>query len=265
MKKNLKLLISSLMLALIFTSPQALQSTELEPADEPAFKVCPKEITAMILHHAAIDECLNNRSPVNILLVCKEWRELIEEESIGGKTVKELCQEAWYGVPGHEEIYDRFLKGVLIYRPQEGSDEGIITMRISELLNPLEGTFDLSQCGEVGKCLSISTGYRKRKNAENGNKVEIWLAPRFLIEKKLKTTASHFQDIYEKWNDSAPVGIFLTWGKWNDLNDHDYLLTENFDQLSYTNLYEKSRNMKNEELWSWIGASMQYMHVHFEN
>lgn len=70
------------MIALIFASFQAIQGTELEPADESAFKVCPKEITAIILHRAAIDECLNNRSPINILLVCREWRKLIEEESI---------------------------------------------------------------------------------------------------------------------------------------------------------------------------------------
>ena len=142
---------------------------------------------------------------------------------------------------------------------------GLITMRISELLNPLESTFDLSECGNVGKYLSISTGYRKRKKAENENKIEIWIAPRFLIEKKLQTTASHFQDIYGKWNDSTPVGIFWTWGKWNNLTDYDYLVTENFDQLSNNNLYEKSRNTNNEELWSWIGASMSHMHIHFMN
>jgi hypothetical protein len=117
MKKTLKHLISSLMIVLIFASFQVIQGMELEPADESAFKVCPKEIKAMILHRAAIDECSNNRSPVNILLVCREWRKVIEEESITGKTIKKLCQEAWYGIPGHEEIYERFLKGVLIYRP----------------------------------------------------------------------------------------------------------------------------------------------------
>jgi hypothetical protein len=142
---------------------------------------------------------------------------------------------------------------------------GMITMRISDLENPLENTFDLSQCGDAGKYLSISTGYRKRKNEENANKVEIWFAPRFLIEKKLTTTEHHFQDIYEKWNDSVQVGIFWTWGKWDSLTVSDYLITENFDQVSNSNLYEKSRNTTNEELWSWIGASMNHMHVHFVN
>ncbi|WP_032113621.1 hypothetical protein [Candidatus Paracaedibacter symbiosus] len=201
MKKNLKVLISSLIIALTFASPQAIHGMEDfskrggqgvkrpfahrvssvsditedleqkkrrgEEIRENPFNGCPKEITAMVLHLAAIDECLNNRSPVNILLVCREWQKLIEEEFIAGKTVKKICQEAWYGVPGHEEIYERFLKGVLVYRPQKGSEVGMITMRISELGNPLEGTFDLSQCGNVGKYLSISTGYRKGKKQEN--------------------------------------------------------------------------------------------------
>ncbi|HTF29797.1 MAG TPA: hypothetical protein VK625_13180, partial [Flavitalea sp.] len=84
------------------SSPQTIQSMKREPTDASEFEGCPKEIKVMILHRATIGECLNNRSPVNILLVCREWRKLIEEGSIDGKTVKKLCQEAWYGVPGHE-------------------------------------------------------------------------------------------------------------------------------------------------------------------
>ena len=93
---------------------------------------------------------------------------------------------------GYEEVYERFLKGKLIYKPQEGSDVGRIDLPIAALANPLEGTFDLSKCGDAGNYFSISTGYRKQKIAKNESKVEIWFAPRFLIEKELKTTASHF-------------------------------------------------------------------------
>ena len=82
---------------------------------------------------------------------------------------------------GYEKIYERFRNGVLIYRPKKGSDEGMIKLRIADLENPLDGTFDLSRCGHVMKYLSISTGYRKRKKVENASKVEIWFAPRFLI------------------------------------------------------------------------------------
>jgi hypothetical protein len=217
---------------------------------ENPFERCPKEITAMILHRAAIDECLNNRSPVNILLVCKEWRTLIEEEFIDGKTVKQLCREAWYGVPEHEEIYERFLKGVLIYRPQKGSDVGMITLRISALVNPLDGTFDLSQCGDVGQYLTISTGYRKGKKAENANKLEIWLTPRFLVEKKIQGSAQHFQKLFHQillpqiliqsqWPEKAPVGIFWTWGGWDNMRWYDHVTRNTIDELANDNLYKK--------------------------
>jgi serine/threonine protein kinase len=124
---------------------------------------------------------------------------------------------------GHEDVYERFLKGRLIYKPNKENDEGKIELRIADLGNPLEGEFDLSGCGDTGKYLSINTGYRKGKRPENANKTEIWFAPRFLIEKNLSGSASHFKDIMGSWDAStAPVGTFFTWGGWDDLNDYDY-------------------------------------------
>ena len=109
---------------------------------------------------------------------------------------------------GHEEIYDRFLNGKLIYKPDPDSDEGKVELRIADLADPLEGTFDLSQCGDTSKYLSIYTGYRKEKRMENAKKVEIWLAPRFLIAKELHDTAKHLQPIFDDWKETAQVGIF---------------------------------------------------------
>lgn len=138
-----------------------------------------------------------------------------------------------------EAVYQRFINGALIYRPNPESDDGKIVLPISSLKNPLEDTFDLSQCGDMGKDLSIATGYRKEKKPENASKVEIWFAPRFLIEKELDTTAKHFQAIFSaKWNTSAPVGVFWTWGGWDNLSYMDYLTTENMDNLSRIDLYE---------------------------
>jgi hypothetical protein len=143
---------------------------------------------------------------------------------------------------GHEEIYQRFLKGVLVYRPVEGSDDGMVKLPISGLENPLEGTFDLSQCGDTGQYLSISTGYRKKKKAENENKVEIWFSPRFLVENELNTTAKHFQVVYSAWKENATVGIFWTVGNWDDLSKYYYLITQNMDELSANNIMEKNAN-----------------------
>jgi V8-like Glu-specific endopeptidase len=140
---------------------------------------------------------------------------------------------------GNEQIYERFLKGVLIYRPYPNSNVGRIDLPIKALGNPLEGTFDLSKCGNAGQYLSISTGYRKRKKPENASKVEIWIVPRFLIEKELTTTARHFWDIYGKWNDRASVGIFWTWGGWDDLTWHSYLTDQSIDDLPNNNLFKQ--------------------------
>ncbi len=143
---------------------------------------------------------------------------------------------------GYEDIYLRFLNGKLIYRPTEGSDVGKIELLIKDIMNPntLEGTFDLSRCGDTGQYLSINTGYRKRKNPANKDKVEIWFCPRFLIEKELNSTAGHFRDIMTvtRWPQSAPIGVFWTWGSW-DVKYYDYLTTNTYDQLGNNNLYEK--------------------------
>lgn len=141
--------------------------------------------------------------------------------------------------PEYEEIYERFLKGVLIYRPHEESDEGKIEMPIAELANPLEGTFDLSLCGDAGKYLSIATGYRKGKKNENAYKVEVWLTPLFLIENELQGPASHFTGIMGSWDArTAPFGAFFTWGGWNDLGYYDYVTHLSSADLSSNNFYE---------------------------
>jgi hypothetical protein len=142
--------------------------------------------------------------PVNLMLVCEGWHKETKRHMHPGNP----CGKVWYGITGHEDIYETFLNGVLIYKPDPNSDVGIVLM-ISDLINPLEGTFDLSECGEAGKYLVISTGYRKGINPDNKGKTEIWIAPLFLIKKKLSTTAKHFSRI--QWSKGvAPVGVFFT-------------------------------------------------------
>jgi hypothetical protein len=141
---------------------------------------------------------------------------------------------------GYEAIYQRFSKGILVYLPEPGSDVGKIELPIAELANPLEGTFDLSRCGDAGKYLSIATGYRKGKIAANASKLEIWITPRFLIEKNLQGNASHFKDIMGNWDATkAPLGAFYTWGGWDDLGWYDYATTQDFDTFSKEDFYGK--------------------------
>jgi hypothetical protein len=138
---------------------------------------------------------------------------------------------------GFEAIYMRFLNGVLVYRPEPENDAGRIEMPIRNLANPLEGTFDLSLCGDTGKYLSISTGYRKKVNPANVDKVEIWISPKFLIAKASATTARHYNFIARHWVDEAQVGIFWNWGGWEKLGWYDYLTSQNMEDLSKSSFY----------------------------
>lgn len=146
---------------------------------------------------------------------------------------------------GHEDVYERFLRGRLIYRPQEGSDVGQIELPIAALRNPLEGEFDLSKCGDAGQYLSINTGYRKGHRPENANKVEIWFTPRFLVDKEISQLAQnhYIKSIIGNWDAArAPIGIFWTWGGWNadnHLSYGDYLTKESMDELGSENLAKK--------------------------
>lgn len=136
-----------------------------------------------------------------------------------------------YSIPeiakGYEDIYRRFIGGKLIYRPHPKSDIGKIELPFAALGDQLlEGEFDLSECGNTSQHISINTGYRKGKIAKNTNKVEIWICPRFLIERNLGKSASHFKDIMSDWSATkSPVGIFWTWGGWDDLKYYNYLIT----------------------------------------
>ncbi|HYD90312.1 MAG TPA: F-box protein [Flavobacterium sp.] len=215
-----------------------------EEIRENLFERCPLEIVFNILERAAIANYFSGNT-VSLRLVCKNWRDIVEQNAM-----KESIKSA---------IYQRFLKGVLIYRPQVGSDVGRIDLRISALENPLEGTFDLSQCGDTGKYLSISTGYHKEKKPENAGKVEIWFVPKFLIERELNTTAKHFQSIFPtKWHTNAPVGVFWTWGGWDDLSHMDYLVTQNMEALSNGNLYEKWVAWNTEHFPGWSRGGLYY-------
>jgi hypothetical protein len=147
-----------------------------------------------------------------------------------------------------EIVFLRFLNGKLIYKPKNDSDEGMIEMKISDLANPLACEFDLSMCGDMGQRLSISTGYRKGKLPENKEKIEVWIVPKFVVEKELstrrsggimpllkKTDAEHYRGIMSEW--SAPVAVFWSTGSARN-NYFDYLTNSQFDDISYKNLGE---------------------------
>ena len=223
-----------------------------------------------------VDKLKPMGNPIKLIkLVCKGWKSIVEAGT-PFFFANEVIRSAYRLTDTDDEfkIYQRFLNGKLIFRPTEGSDEGMIELLISKLWNPLGGTFNLSECGDTYDYLSISTGYRKGKIAENAHKVEIWFAPRFLIERELGTTAGHFKPIMDDWiQDLAPVGMFWTDGGLDKLNCYNYLTTENMDNLCKMDLYENwgrclgaiygdagyDEHYTEEDVTSWGGG----FHVHF--
>ncbi|MBY0463179.1 MAG: toll/interleukin-1 receptor domain-containing protein [Alphaproteobacteria bacterium] len=141
---------------------------------------------------------------------------------------------------GNEEDYLRFLGGFLIYKQGQSDEE--IRLPILSLTNPIEGTFDLSLCGDAGKYLSIATGYRKGEKVENQNKTEVWIVPKFVVVKNQTSSAKHLAPIMSSF--SSPVGLFWTYGNWDNSEEQmgwfDYLTSQNFDRLSNgENIHEK--------------------------
>ncbi len=170
-----------------------------------------------------------------------------QPQSFSGLVIPDIAR-------GHEDVYRRFYNGRLIYR--KGTPDEVV-FPIAALSNPLDGVFnqlsgnnksgntikftDLKDsCGyPIDRYLQIATGYKKAKNSANSNKVEVWFAPRFLIERELGTSAKHFAGIMDSWQAAtAPVGIFWTWGG-DDVttNSYDYLTTQGMNGLCVRDLF----------------------------
>jgi len=146
---------------------------------------------------------------------------------------------------GHEEDYLRFINGILIYKPNKDNDLGRIEIPFSSLSNPLEGTFDLSECGDTGQYLSISTGYRKGKKAGNASKVEVWIVSKFVVEREVSSSARHLAPILGSF--TSPLGLFWTSGGWDNMDWYDYLTSSSFEEISSENLYENYKKCEGVE------------------
>lgn len=119
---------------------------------------------------------------------------------------------------GHKEVYHRFLKGKLIYKPDPNSDVGRKEFPIAALANPLEGTFDLSGCRDAAQHLSISTGFRRAVNRGNSNKLEVWIVPRFVIDKD-PVAQAYARDLGGiNALTGQPFAVLYNWGVWDNVS-----------------------------------------------
>jgi hypothetical protein len=238
-----KMRVVLIQLCFLLTLPQRAHSMENKETD---FNDLPRPVKALIFEYAARDT-----KPEDLRLVCKDWQKTMDGKEIvvtkkrkrtsyaGIGPVWKKCIHAWYGFTGHEDVVNQFLNGKLVYKPNKDNNDGMIELRISDLKNPFECEFDLSKCGDAGKYIAIMTGFRKGKYDANKNKVEIWIAPRFLIEKFLESSATHFKPIMNGWNEkNSMLGIFYTWGNWDELSWYEYLTDKSMHDISLKNLRE---------------------------
>lgn len=85
---------------------------------------------------------------------------------------------------GHEEVYQQFLRGKLVYKPNQN--------------------------------LSISTGFRTGKNPANQNKLEVWIVPQLVLQKDPR--AKPYNELLQKQERhlGKPFAVLFTWGGWDD-------------------------------------------------
>ena len=279
MTKKRKLLASSFMIALVLVLPYHLHAMEMEfmnlkpeenilsksiqsfidtvltavgyetcqkiePLDIELSKSVPLDCWHLIVEYTAPKNITLNKNLNNLRFVSKDWCDFINKYKQAWFAIEEPCWKAWYGVLEHEHTYKIIKNMVVIYRPNPDSDEGMISLTIPSDVDPLDYTFDLSNkalFGNTGDYVSISIGYRKEKKSINDNKVEIWIAPWFLIKQRLSSSAKHFEPIMKKdfWNEEiAPVGIIFTRGCWDDMECYEYLTNQNTYFIANNNCKE---------------------------
>lgn len=183
-------------------------------------------------------------SPAQMRLVCHEWRTIIDSLIDRTDKNKKYVEQhpIWqkfirmsYGFFGHDAVWNSILNGELIFKPNADNDEGIIRLKVSDLHNPFEGSFDISTCGNTSVGLCISMGLRKGLKAANYKKNEIWLIPRFLVAHKMSSDASYLKEAMEKWPENIPVATVFNW--WGfEVNEYYYSNWADFSASSQTNL-----------------------------
>lgn len=163
--------------------------------------------------------------------VCKCWYNIIEALFLK----KEARLKEHYNI---SEIDYQTLKGMSIrYKPDPESDKGIKISKIPAFVSPFGYDFNLSKCGEAGKHVRIQIDYRREKDPQSKDKMEVWIAPKFIVQKDLSTTAAHYEPIMSEWLPEASFGIFYTWWNWYDMNWYSYLVTHAPCELNEKNCF----------------------------
>lgn len=218
----------------------------------PFSPILQKEISIPILRNAVLSYCHESGHATSMALVSKAWYNYIKAAQPSSLT--------YYKVPHNTEescLIKILGNAKLTYLKKNGES---VIIPFSSLNNPLEGRFDLKNCDNAGKYLSILTGPQKLYYPENATKVEIRICLRNIIKK-------HFFDQYSKyfsdwdyfcdWKINTPVAIFWNWGgsRWASDCEPDYLTTETLKSISENNLQTLWKSAKRS---CWIEPNLAH-------
>lgn len=152
-----------------------------------------------------------------------------------GEEVKDISKNI--GGKLHELSANPVLEGELVYTDKGNTK----SFKIRDLLKE-DGGIDLSNkevFGDASKNLLITIDPEQFfKIVENSVRLVILIAPKFLIEEKIETSAKPFESIMANWlGESASIAIFYRTESWSSFL-YDYLITVNIFTISKNSLYE---------------------------
>lgn len=151
----------------------------------------------------------------------------------------------------HDLCANPVLDGELAYKGVS------IPFKIRDLLKE-DGGIDLSNpvFGDSSKNLLITIDPEQFfKIVENSKRLVILIAPKFLIEEKIQTSAKPFESIMTHWlGESATIAIFYRTEGWSSFL-YDYLITVNIFTISKNSLY------KNWLFWHSCTYDYAYSHA----
>ena len=229
MKKNWKLLTASLVVALNLATPQTTHGMDAEPANQwktftphietfkCSYEILPRDVRTLIAQHTAIAACNQNKKEVFHRLAGKK-QEFFKNKTIEGKPITQLCQEVWFGVPGHEGEYQKLLKGVIRLRTAYDSNDWQDLIKIASLPIPLRSEIQLPTEGifqGIYRWFGIRIGIPQVFTADDDKSV-VWLCPRFAVAKLIETANNEdLKEILTTWDQKFSLGVFFTHTKYN--------------------------------------------------
>jgi len=220
--------------------------------------------------------------------LAEEEKERLAEAKISFILSRLAIGKAPPEMKGYEATCEKFLRGVVIFKPRYDSDDGMLVLRICDLPNPLgigksdnplrisglpnpleigesdnllDSAFDLSSCSWVDKSIMLATGYRKEpKRTELIKKTQIWITPLFLLDLRddtqdyLATYSVFSSKLWGSTGESPEVGIFLNWGEWGCTNWHAHMWSEKMEDMGSSNFFEKwSKSRQSFQGWGDTG------------